>query len=363
MRKFYPGITVFKFAGAILVLLGHALLISLVQEGSGKTMSFLMLFTRVIVPCFYVVAGFLAYKGWSHAARPEGYLRRYLLRIGIVYGFFCLLFTLQFNLSALVLDGFHASNLFLQARIWFMAVFVNGPYYHLWFIPPLMFGVAASYWLLKRMSVRAVIWLCLAGFTVCQFTSGSLRFLFGGTMDGFLGLSLEHWNYFDLALTQYIGFGLTFAAAGAVIAKYEDRFLRLRVRRVFMPLSILMAAELTILLAASDWTNEYKLAFTLLPLTLLLFYGVLRMQSRMATVYHRQLSLFSVVTYLSHALFLQVNDLLFGWKAGEILLAEYMARGLLTLAECVLLTYVIGRMTRRRRVLEPASRARLEAVK
>lgn len=363
MRKFYPGITVFKFAGAILVLLGHSLLISLLQGGSNKTMSFLMLLTRVIVPCFYVIAGFLAYKGWSHAARPESYVGRYLLRIGVMYGFFCLLFTLQFNVSALVLDGIHPSNLLLQAKIWFMAVFVNGPYYHLWFIPPLMFGVAASYWLLKRMSGRSIVWICLAGFTVCQFTSGSLRFLFGGTMDGFLGLSLEQWNYFDLAMTQYIGFGLTFVAAGAAIAKYEDRFLRLRVRRMFLPLSILMAVELAILLATSDWTAEYKLAFTLLPLTLLLFYGVLRMQSRVATVYHRQLSLFSVVTYLSHALFLQVNDLLFGWKMGELLVAEYVARGLLTLAECVLLTYVISQMTRRRRVLKPASGARLEAVK
>jgi hypothetical protein len=350
MRKFYPGITVFKFAGAILVLLGHAMFISLLEGASNKTMSFMMLLSGVIVPCFYVIAGFLAYKGWSHAARSEAYVKRYLLRIGVMYAFFCLLFTLQYSVSALVLDGFHPSNLILQAKIWFMGVFVNGPYYHLWIIPPLLFGVAASYWLLKKMPARSIVWICFAGYTVCQFTSGSLRFLFGGAMDGFLGLSLEQWNHLDLAMTRYIGFGLTFVTAGAVIAKYEERFLRLRVRRVVMPLFILM-----------DWTTEYKLAFTLLPLTLLLFYVVLRMQSRIA--YHRQLRLFSVVAYLSHVLFIQVNDLLFGWKTGDMLFSEYVARGLLTLAECVLLTYVISRMARRRRVLEPASGSRLEAVK
>ncbi|RIX49375.1 acyltransferase [Paenibacillus nanensis] len=363
MRKFYPGITIFKFAGAIMVLLGHALLISLLEETGSETMSFVALLTRVIVPCFYVIAGFLAYKGWSHAARSETYLKRYLIRIAVMYSFFCLLFTLQHNVSALLRDGFHAGNLWLQAKIWFMAVFVNGPYYHLWFIPPLLFGVAASYWLIKNLPARSIVWICLAGFVLCQFTSGSLRFLFGGMMDGFLGISLEQWNYLDLVLTQYIGFGLTFVAAGAVIAKYEERFLRLRARRAVMPLCVLIVIELAMLLTTSDWTNEYKLAFTLLPLTILLFYGVLRMRSRFATVYHRQLSLFSIVTYLSHALFMQANDWVFGWKTGDMLVSEYVARGVLTIAECILLTYVIYRGIRRRQVQEPAKGARLEVIR
>lgn len=364
MRKFYPGITVFKFAGAILILLAHSLFIPLLSAGAGsKTMSFAMLLARVIVPCFYVISGFLAYKGWSHAAHSGAYVRRYLIRIGIMYAFFCLLFTLQFNVSALLLDGFHLSNLFLQAKIWVMAVFVNGPFVHLWFIPPLMFGVAASHWLLRKKPARTVVWICLAGYAACQFTSGSLRFLFGGSMDGFLGFSLEQWNYFDLAWTQYIGFGLTFVTAGAIIAKYEERFLRLRVRRVFLPLGILVLIELVMLLATSQWSTEYKLTFTLLPLTLLLFYGVLQIQSSFAAAYRHQLSFFSVVTYVSHILFMQANGLLFGWKSGDMQFIEHVAQSLLTLTECIALTYALSRMMRRRRVLESTGGTRLEVVK
>ncbi|MCR2803521.1 acyltransferase family protein [Paenibacillus soyae] len=348
MRKFYPGITVFKFAGALLVLFAHAMYFSyMTNETPSELASFAALASRVVVPCFYAIAGFLAYKGWTHAERPGAYVRRYMLRIGILYGCFCLLFAAQHIIPALVSGGFTVGNLVLQGKILFMVVFVSGPYVHLWFIPPLLFGIASSYWLLRKGNARVAALLILAGYSLCQFTSGSLRFVFEGGMDGFLGVRLEHWNYADLAITNHIGFGLTFVFAGALAARYEEWFLALRAGRWTIIALALAAAEVGLLLAVSEWTTEYKLIFSILPLTLLLFRGVLRIRSRFATIYHRTLSLFSVVTYISHILFMQANRFLFGWELGAMAFSEHALQFALTLAECTLLTYAIIRWTRR----------------
>src|SRR5690349_3999591 len=112
MRTFYPGITLFKLAGAILVLAGHALLIpSMMVMELPPLASFLMLEGRVVVPVFYVVSGFLLYKGWSHARNPASYVRRYGVRIATVYAVFCLLFVLEFNVPALLKGGWGFANL------------------------------------------------------------------------------------------------------------------------------------------------------------------------------------------------------------------------------------------------------------
>ncbi|MEK3883003.1 acyltransferase [Paenibacillus sp. PL2-23] len=350
MRTFYPGITVFKFAGALLVLFAHAMYFSYMTETTpSQLMSFAALALRVVVPCFYVIAGFLAYKGWNRAERPVEYVRRYVVRIGLLYGIFCLLFTVQHIVPGLISGGLTVGNMILQAKIWLVAVFVSGPYVHLWFLPPLLSGMLAAYWLLRKGGTRLAIGLVLAGYSLCQFSSGSLRFMFSGAMDGFLGIRLEIWDFIDLTLTNHVGFGLTFVCAGALAARLEERLMTMRALRWIIPTFALAAAEIVLLLSVSEWTTEYKLVFAILPLTLLLFRGVLHIRSEFATAHHRTLSLFSIVTYVSHILFMQANRHVFGWELTEMTMLEDALQFLLTLAQCTLLTYAILLLTRRRK--------------
>ncbi|MDG0791796.1 hypothetical protein OMP38_13695 [Cohnella ginsengisoli] len=93
------------------------------QEVPEQQYQFALLALRVIVPCFYVVSGFLVYQGWSHAAAPGAYVRKYVTRIAIIYAFFCLLFMIRFTFPALQTGGLGLSNLFLQTKILVYAVF------------------------------------------------------------------------------------------------------------------------------------------------------------------------------------------------------------------------------------------------
>lgn len=358
MRTFYPGITMFKLAGAILVLVAHALLIpSAAAMALPPLASFLMLESRVIVPCFYLVSGFLLYKGWTHADKPAAYVRRYILRIAAVYAVFCLIFAFEFIVPALAGGGWGLSNLVLQSKIMFMAVFVNGPLIQLWFIPPLLFGAFASYWMVQRMSLRTIVIVIASAYIMIQLGSGSLLgvFGFGGGLDGATeagagaGAVMDSagdtpLDYAVLWATRYIGFGLTFVVMGALIARYEGRFLGMRIRKALLGAAALTIVETALLTAFAPWTDAYKLTFSMIPNTALLFYGVLRIRGAAITVHHRLLNLFSIVAFVGHIPFMRLNAWLLGWGGTmELALWQQALQTLLTFAECLALTMLLSR--------------------
>ncbi|WP_168119693.1 acyltransferase family protein [Paenibacillus sp. HB172176] len=348
-RTYYPGITIFKLAGALAVLFAHSLFIpSMTEMTSSPLVNYLLLQMRIIVPCFYAAAGFLAYKSWSHAEDSKAYVRRYVTRIGWIYGMFCLLFFFKFNIPALFSGGLGLHNLFLQFKIIVMAVLVNGPFVQLWFIPPLLFGVVLSYALLSRSSARLWIILAAAGYCLSQLTAGTLRGAYDDVMNGVAFFHTTAYQYAELAFTRYMGFGLAFVLAGALIAKYEQLFLRLAIRRALLMSGAATCVETLLLLGFSNWTNDYKLTVSLLPNTLLLFYGVLVVRNDAVRRYHSVLSLFCLVSYCGHIVFMEVNNLLFGWQYIGMPLGVYLLQSFLTLIECVGLTILLARRSRKR---------------
>jgi hypothetical protein len=358
MRKFYPGITMFKLAGAILVLVAHALLIpSMAATELPPFISFLMLEGRVVVPCFYLVSGFLLYKGWTHADKPAAYVSRYVLRIAAVYAVFCLVFAFEFIVPSLAGGGWGIPNLVLQAKIMVMAFFVNGPLIQLWFIPPLLFGAVAAYWMLKRLSLRSMIIGIALAYVGVQLVSGSLlgAFGLGGGIDGAseagasagaaMAASADSpLDYGVLWATRYIGFGLTFVAMGALIARHEEWFLGLGIRKLLLGAAALTIAETALLTSFASWTDAYKLTISMIPNAALLFYGVLRIRSAAIAVHRRALNLFSIVAFVGHIPFMRLNAWLFGWGGTmEMAAWQQVLQTLLTFAECVTLTMLLHR--------------------
>ncbi|WP_138756495.1 acyltransferase family protein [Paenibacillus sinopodophylli] len=342
MRKFYPGITLFKLAGSLLVLTAHVMLFRYVALMPGQAViQFTSLATRVVVPCFYVVAGFLAYKSWCHAENPHAYMLQYLKRIGMIYSLFCCIFIATFIIPKLVSDGFTAANLFIQAKVLVIAFFLNGPFIQFWFIPPLVFGLLAAYWLIRKQYIRLAVSLALAGFVIMQFVSGSLKTVLGISAESFSSIDSAYIEYLYLFATRYIGFGLTFVIAGVLIAKYEEWFLQLQIKRLLLFAFILTTMETLLLLQLSEWTTDYKLAFSMLPNTLIIFYGILHIQSQTVHKFNKAIGLFSVVMFFGHILFMQANMRLFGWSAMSMsVLADFLLL-LLTIAECVAVTIFI----------------------
>ncbi|MBD2872758.1 acyltransferase family protein [Paenibacillus arenilitoris] len=348
MRNYYPGITIFKLSGSLLVLFAHLFLIRyMAQMPAQSLVQFVSLATRIVVPCFYVVAGFLAYKGWSRAASPKGYVVKYAARIGIVYAFFCLLFIAESIVPKLISDGLTAGNLFLQAKVLFMTFFLNGPFIQFWFIPPLVFGVTAAYLLLRRQRDRLAMYLTLAFFAAVQFVSGSFQTAGGEAFGAFAFLQPDHAEYLVAFATRYFGFGFTFVVAGALLAKYEERFLSVKIKPLLLASIALTVLETAALFRYTEWTTDYKLTIGALPNTVLLFYGILRIRSRAAGAYHRQISLFSAVTFFTHILLMKLNLYMLGWSVDSMHVWQDLVYLMLTLLECIAITVLIGLSSKR----------------
>ncbi|WP_054026578.1 hypothetical protein [Bacillus sp. FJAT-28004] len=347
MRKYYPGITLFKLAGSLLVLVAHLMLLRYMALMPGQAIvQFSGLATRIVVPCFYVVAGFLAYKGWSHAASSRLYIQKYVLRLGIIYCLFCCLFIAESIVPNLISDGLSAGNLFIQAKVLFIAFFLNGPFIQFWFIPPLVFGLLTAYWLIQKQYIRLALILTLTGFVGMQFVSGSLKTLFGISAGSFPSIDPAYIDYLYLFVTRYIGFGFTFVAWGVLLAKYETKLMQIKVKPILISAIVLTVVETLLLLRFSEWTTDYKLAFSMFPNTLLLFYGMICIKLPAVQTYHKIISLFSIVTFFGHILFMRTNLFLLGWSVASMSVAQDFMLLLLTLFECIAVTTLLRASSR-----------------
>ncbi|MCA0758730.1 hypothetical protein KP806_27105 [Paenibacillus sp. N4] len=111
--------------------------------------------------------------------------------------------------------------------------------------------------------------------------------------------------------------------------------------RILAATLFLTAAEILLLYRLSEWTTDYKLTFSVLPNTLLLFYGLLRIRSETVRTYHRVIGIFSAVTFFGHILFMKINLRLLGWNTLSLTVVQDFVYLLLTLAECAAATLLI----------------------
>ncbi|KGE19348.1 acyltransferase family protein [Paenibacillus wynnii] len=340
MRKYYSGITFFKLAGSLTVLVAHVILFRYLDHLPHTQMNFIFNASKVIVPCFYMISGFLVYKGWSNAADSRLYIRRYLMSLGWVYVFFNLFFWLEFIVPAVTSGGLSPGNLFLQLKIAGIAFFLNGPFIQLWFIPPLLFGVWMSYLLYTRMSLRSVVTLTLLVYLIAQLLVGTLRIGLDSIAGGLSFLDSSYGNYLELFAERYLGYGLTFVSAGVLMGRYEEKFLQVRA----IPLSILAASllvvETLLLFFFADWNSDYSLSLSMISSTILLFYGILRIKMVTIQKYHPFINGFSKVIFFGHIPLMKLNVLLGVGDLMGVGIVQGLVYLLVTLLECLALTYL-----------------------
>ncbi|NQX66769.1 acyltransferase family protein [Paenibacillus alba] len=340
MRRYYPGITIFKLVGCLLVLFSHLMFNRYMGTIANPQLRFLALPLGAIVPCFYAVAGFLAYKGWTNASDSRTYMRRNILRILYMYIPFCLLFMGQYIIPELIHGGLNMGNLILQAKILSAAVVLNGPSVQLWFIPPLLFSMFVCYWLIKRSGMRAALILGILGFLLSLLLTGSLRAVLGTSLNELLS-GIPMLDYFKLFIYRYLGLGFPFVLTGIVIAKYEEKFFRARVWPMIMMAAIISTLELIYLLQFTAWSAEYKITIGIIPNTVLLFYWILHVKSQAIQKYHKFINLFSVVTFCGHILLMQLNLFLLNWDVAVLSGQQNVVYVMLTFMECLLVSLLL----------------------
>lgn len=341
MRRYYPGITIFKLVGSVLVVFSHIGLPEIYKALTGYVTG-LNQILGVIVPCFYMVAGFLAYKGWTHARSSRRYITHYLTWLLAIYGLFCIAYigtaAVPYWLHGAVPPAFTEGLVKGMLKLFF----VNAPYPQLWFIPPLLFGVSITYFFIRKGRFATAAALAVAGFVAAQLMSGTFKVAIE-LLNG--GQSLYHGRHAGLLewlIVSYFGLGYPFVLLGAFISKHEERFLAIRGRRLAAFSLALTFAEGLFLYVFVGGRYQYYLVLSVLPLSALLFHRLLTVKMPAIQPHHQFINRLSMVIYFFHMALIKLNLSLFNWQSDYAAPNRVMICLLLTITEAVLITRLMS---------------------
>lgn len=222
-KLYYKGIDYGKIVCAILVVCIHTgPLLSI-----NKEMNFFLvqIVARIAVPFFFIASAFfffrkLHYEDGLRATKNIELLKKYVLRLCKMYLLWSLLY-LTIQIPMWIYHGFSFHTLLLYARDFLFM----GSYYHLWFLPSLIFAVLFVYFLLERINIKKVLILSLILYIIGMFIN-----VYG---DFFTHVPLVS-NLLDIYLIVFatarngLFFGCIFVSLGYLIAKHESNFIEFK---------------------------------------------------------------------------------------------------------------------------------------
>ncbi|MFC3803765.1 acyltransferase [Cohnella sp. GCM10012308] len=235
----YRGLSWLKFIAALLVVANHTSPLALF----GPTADFLAdnALTRIAVPIFFIASGFFYFrKLTSDPLADRRHLRHYLGSIARLYAIAILLY-LPLN----VYNGYFSSSISAFSLLRDLAF--DGTFYHLWYLPALMIGIAMLHGLYRVLNPAVVMAIACALYAFGLFGDSYYGFITGSDV-------LTEWYKGTFQAFDYTRNGLFFApiylALGAFVARRPQT-----ARRPVMN-AVLFAISLSAMLAEASWLHD-----------------------------------------------------------------------------------------------------------
>lgn len=145
------GLDRFRLVGALLVVAIHTSPLTCLSAEADFFLTRVL--ARVAVPFFLMVTGqFVLPRILEPGVRAGRRLLRYLVRTGMLY-MACILLYLPLGIYAGHYKELTAGRV-LQMLVW------DGTFYHLWYFPACMLGMALLYLLSRRLGLRSMTLIC-----------------------------------------------------------------------------------------------------------------------------------------------------------------------------------------------------------
>lgn len=256
-NKRYPGIDCLKYVAAILVIVVHTS--PLFPHMKWLSYTFSNGIGRLAVPIFFLASGFLVRERLKKA---PAYFKRYLKKLGKVYGWWSLFYL---PLGFLWLNQNVDIPWFLYPLALLVGFFYAGTYYHLWYVPALMFALVIVNWLLKRWNYKVVLTL-----------SGMLYLL--GCLETYYSLLTNTYlieivdSYMKIFQTTRNGlfFGMIFVALGFFVSDHSQSLAKYAKVTYLVPCLGLLIAELCFIFDKPRLDANFLVMFVPVALLLLL---------------------------------------------------------------------------------------------
>ena len=302
-KSIYAGIDRFRMIAAILVIAIHTSPLTTVND----TADFILtrVIARVAVPFFFMVSGYFLFRHGADTRR----LRSFLKKTGILYIVSILLY--------LPLNFYNGS-----ATQWALlpnlirSLFVEGTFYHLWYLPAAMLGAAVAWGLLQSVKQSGALLISLFLFAI-----GLLGDSYYGFADKVPVLKSLYEAIF--ALSGYTRNGLFFAplffVLGARTANPSKRF-GLKESLIGLGVSlILMTAE-------GLWLHtigvpRHDSIYIMLPLCMMFLFNSLLFWNGRASKHAR---IYSMVIYILHPMMIVCIRVLSNFVGAPLLVDNSM---------------------------------------
>ncbi len=153
-RKHYPFIDLIKYICAVLVVAVHVNPLKDISQAANFVV--INIFGRLAVPFFFVCAGFFISQNLN---KNRAYLKQYLIPLIKTYLIWSLIY-LPFGIVWVYENVDLPTWLYPAALVY---GFVNvGTFYHLWYVPALIFSVLVVFFYTKRFRLRSLfVWSLL----------------------------------------------------------------------------------------------------------------------------------------------------------------------------------------------------------
>lgn len=302
-RKSYYALDIAKFISAFLVICIHTGPL----EDISKDANFVLvqIIARIAVPLFFIISGFLFFskiemdREWNdyeNKRRLKHYVGR-LLKIYVIWSILYLPFNYILMSNA---GGISATSLLGYVRDFFF----TGSYYHLWFLPALMFSVFVVYILLSKFSMRTTLVI-----SVILYALGMAGNIYPQLIENIPYVSKVFDAYIKTFATTRNGlfFGVLFIALGAYFAK--QRMLVARHSSLsfvaFLGSLVLLFVEAYVLKENGFMHDLVSMYAMLIPTVCFLFMTLLNLNMKERGIY-KVIRVLSLLIYTSHIMFVFV---------------------------------------------------------
>lgn len=291
----YGAIDIAKYIGAMLVVAIHTF--PFIDFSESFHLFFISTVCRLAVPFFFVCSAFFLFTRMRETPRKSSsLLRRYLRRLLVLY----LVWTVIY--LPYTIWNYSAAGFSLTALLgWIRDFFLNGSYYHLWFLPALMLGTLIFWQLQKKEKLSSALLICLV-----LYVFGYLINIFAPLWQSMSGISVVY-GFFEKTLVTArdgIFFAPAFVAIGALCAK--TRRLDLKAGAIGFGVSFLcLILEVTLYASLGVLTDLSCMFLSLLPCVYFLMQMLLQVQIPWKKSY-RTLREDSTLIYVSHVLFARI---------------------------------------------------------
>lgn len=329
----YAAVDIAKYISALLVVAIHTYPFLEISETFNTF--FIAIICRLAVPFFFVSSGYFLFRKMDGTKKQNlNHVRRYLWRLIRLYLVWTVIY-IPYTIWNYMDAGFSLTSLLG----WIRDFFLNGSYYHLWFLPALILGTLIVYLLGERMKISRVFQISFVLYFI-----GYLINIYAPIWQSLPYISVVYGFFTKTLVTARDGifFAPVFISLGAFISQHRRPQTRASLVG-FIFSFLLLIAEVVLYYTLGLLQDLSCMFLSLVPCIYFLMNLLLDSRLPYKPVYG-DLRMDSTLIYVSHILFVRVLLLLMP----EAHLAVYLA----TLACSSVLSFLVIRFRKQFPILD-----------